>query len=178
MYSVSDLPPRLAGKIRIDDTTGCWRWTAGHFQISDYGCCWWRGKVRSMHRVAYELLVGPIPDGLQLDHVWARGCRFRDCCRPDHLEPVTARENALRSPITQQSVNLAKTHCPQGHPYSGENLVIKAGNRRVCRTCRNEATRTVPNKNEKQNAYRAANRDLVNEKQRAYYARKKVQQAF
>lgn len=83
-----------------------------------------------MHRVVYELVVGPIPDGMQLDHL----CRQRACCNPDHLEPVTCLVNVRRG-IGHGS----ETHCPKGHPYSGENLQIhqnKGGPRRVCKQCR------------------------------------------
>ena len=82
------------------------------------------------HRYAYEELVGPIPEGLQLDHL----CRNRSCVNPDHLEPVTCREN-LRRGETLNAANLAKTHCPAGHPYAGENLSITAKGFRECIEC-------------------------------------------
>lgn len=153
VHPFADLPPRLAKKIRIDEN-GCWRWVAGKFQISGYAAFWWEGTNRLGHRFVYELLVGPIAEGLQLDHL----CRVRDCVNPAHLEPVTARENALRSPITRQSINVAKTHCPQGHPYSGENLYVKPCGRRVCRTCKLEGQRRLwgPEGAEKQRQRRAA----------------------
>ena len=77
------------------------------------------------HRVAYELQVGPIPVGLQLDHL----CRVRSCVNPAHLEPVTSAEN------TRRGLRAMKTHCPQGHPYAGENLLIRPTGQRRCRTC-------------------------------------------
>lgn len=83
------------------------------------------------HRYTYERLVGPIPDGHQIDHL----CKVRNCVRIDHLEAVTPRENLLRSP-TWGGRNAAKTQCPQGHPYDG----VTAG-RRICHPCRREATR-------------------------------------
>ena len=81
---------------KVEFTGFCWNWTAGT-SAKGYGC--FRlgghdGKRTSAHRVAYELLVGPIPDGLELDHL----CRNRRCVNPDHLEPVTGDENKRRSP--------------------------------------------------------------------------------
>lgn len=70
----------------------CWLWTAGLFP-EDYGCFKLDGKSRLTHRLSYEWLVGPIPDGLELDHL----CRVRPCCNPDHLEPVTSAENIYRA---------------------------------------------------------------------------------
>ena len=121
----------------------CWLWSGtvsadgyGRFSMSADG-----GRQRRLaaHRVAYELEVGPIPEGLTLDHVRARGCVHRHCVNPAHLEPVTGRENILRGD-TFQARNAAKTHCPQGHPYSGENLRSYNGTR-YCLTCKREATR-------------------------------------
>lgn len=86
------------------------------------------------HRAAYELLVGPIPDGLQLDHL----CGNPPCCNPAHLEPVTAIENTMRSPIAPAAVNARRTHCVHGHPFDDKNTAtyLWAGRtHRRCRTC-------------------------------------------
>src|SRR5687767_12328790 len=128
------LPDRIAQ--RIDRTPTCWLWT-GYVAPHGYGRVRYQGKQYGVHRLMYALLVGPIPEGLQLDHL----CRVRHCCRPEHLEPVTGRENVLRG-VTLPAANARKTRCPQGHPLDA----VAAGDRR-CSTCRREQAR-------KQNAKR------------------------
>jgi hypothetical protein len=109
---------------KVDKADGCWLWT-GH-TVSGYGRFKMRNKVHAAHRFAYEHIVGPIPDGLQIDHV----CRVRNCVNPDHLEPVTQAENIKRGYFA------TKPHCPQGHPYAGDNLYVRpSDNARICRAC-------------------------------------------
>ena len=103
----------------------CWTWVGPHQSIG-YAIF---GKTVA-HRVAYELSVGPVPAGMELDHL----CRNRGCVNPAHLEPVTRRENVMRSD-SFAAVNAAKTHCPNGHPYSGGNLHVRPNGDRRCRTC-------------------------------------------
>lgn len=112
------------------DEDECWTWEASK-NCGGYGHFTAGGRHFSAHRFAYELLVGPIPEGLDLDHL----CRVRNCVNPAHLEPVTRRENLLRGK-TIQARNAAKTHCPQGHPYWGDNLYIDARGCRSCWTCK------------------------------------------
>ena len=89
------------------------------------------GHKQLVHRLAYELFVGPIPEGLQIDHL----CRNRACWRWDHLEAVTSRENTLRGQgITARCAKV--THCPRGHEYAGENLYVSPRGKRFCRACR------------------------------------------
>lgn len=118
------------------DGDGCWIWTGCKAGFG-YGRPMYRGRSRSAHRIAYELLVGPIPAGLELDHL----CRNPPCVNPAHLEPVTHQVNLLRG-VSPVAVNVLKTHCPKGHPYSGRNLKLgrssKAG--RQCRECKALAT--------------------------------------
>lgn len=135
-YSVLDLPERIASKIEVDENN-CWLWTATQNGYG-YGQLWWGGSACYAHRVIYQLLVGEIPVGLQLDHL----CRVRHCVNPVHLEPVTNRENLLRGD-TFAARAAAKTHCPKGHPLAGDNLVpsdLKRGCR-ACLTCHRERDR-------------------------------------
>lgn len=122
----------------VDRTGDCWEWTAYRdrdgYGITNAAAF---GTPRA-HRVAYALLIGPIPDGMQLDHL----CRNRSCVNPDHLEPVTNRENQRRG-VTVSSANSVKTHCPRGHALEGDNLIPYRLERgmRECRTCATEAAR-------------------------------------
>lgn len=86
------LPDRIADRIQPCPNTGCWLWEGRWDSGNGYGKVSWRGRTWMAHRLVYVLLVGPIPEGHHLDH----RCRVRPCCNPDHLEPVTPRENTLR----------------------------------------------------------------------------------
>lgn len=117
--------------VKVNKTETCWLWISG-VDREGYGRFWTGGgNTRRAHRVAYELVVGPIPDGLTLDHL----CRVPACVNPDHLEPVTAAVNGLRGD-TYQGINARRTHCIHGHPFSGDNLYVQPNGRRTCRTCR------------------------------------------
>jgi len=85
---------------------------------------------RAVHRIAWERANGPIPGGLQIDHL----CRNRWCANVDHMELVTIRENVLRG-MGISAMNARKTHCLRGHPLSGENLKMTPDGRRQCRAC-------------------------------------------
>lgn len=115
-----------------DVETHCLRWTGAH-DGSGYGAIWLDSRVQRIHVVSYDLVVGPIPDGFQIDHVWDRGCRYRDCFLPEHLEAVTQAENIRR-------MGAKTTHCVNGHRYTDKTTYVrKDGNgRRGCRICRAE----------------------------------------
>lgn len=122
------LRERLLGRINIDPNTGCWIWR-GFRKPDGYARVGRNGKLVYVHVASYEEFVGPVPEGLELDHL----CRNPSCLNPDHLEPVTHAENIRRG---QAGENMRqKTHCPKGHPYSGDNLYIGGDGKRRCRAC-------------------------------------------
>jgi hypothetical protein len=90
------------------------------------------GGSRMAHRRVYELLVGPIPEGLQMDHL----CRVKRCVNPDHLEPVTGSENVLRAVRIED-----RNACLHGHPWTEENILVDYDGHRRCRVCRREQRR-------------------------------------
>lgn len=116
-------------------TTPCWVWQLSK-NSDGYGNLWVDGSCKKAHRVYYEDHVGPIPDGLQIDHL----CRVRICVNPEHLEPVTSRENSLRG-ITIAARNVSRAHCPNGHEYTPENTKVRNGHWRSCRECHREQGR-------------------------------------
>lgn len=122
---------RLMDKVSPEPNTGCWLWT-GALSGNGYGRFWERGRLVIPHRFLYIALIGEVPVGLELDHL----CRNPLCVNPVHLEPVTHKVNMSRGQ------NAAKTHCPQGHLYMGDNLIFRSGGRgcRACRDFRNRLT--------------------------------------
>lgn len=106
----------------------CWPWR-GRSISQGYGQLRHDGKTHKAYRLVYELLVGPIPQGLEIDHI----CRNRICVNPTHLEPVTKHENWRRSDCPT-AVNARKTHCPAGHAYDDVNARTYRGFR-YCRAC-------------------------------------------
>ncbi len=129
IYGLS-LVERLAHRGAIDGD--CWVWMAsknqkgyGRMVITDSD-----GKrTKVVHRVIYEHINGPLPKGLEIDHL----CKNRACFNPSHIEAVTHKENCRRGNVGAHFGN--KTHCPSGHPYSGDNLYISLKGSRSCREC-------------------------------------------
>ena len=126
---------RLWAKVRFGDWLDCWLWTAalgadGYGRIGVGSALDGSRAVALVHRLAYEDLVGPIPDGLHIDHL----CRVRACVNPLHLEPVTLAENNRRA----QAAAIPPAHCPNGHEYAAENTG-RRGTARFCRTCKRVA---------------------------------------
>ena len=122
------------GKRVSDD--GCWEWAGA---LSDHGYGRMpasRGRYVSVHRESYKIHCGEIPNGLDVDHL----CRNRKCFNPDHLELVTRKENVRRGalPAMMREKSKAQTHCKNGHPLSGDNLILQGRDRkaRACRKCR------------------------------------------
>jgi len=125
--------PRFWAKVSVTSPSRCWLWTACK-TAGGYGRIRMRNhlpRVQNAHRVAYELLVGAIPKGLDLDHL----CRVPACVNPYHLEPVTRRENTLRGE-NPPAWNNRKTHCMRGHEFSSENTYRRPDGTRECYACR------------------------------------------
>ena len=113
------------------DPGGCWEWIGGKVQ-GGYGVLPMNTAAdraahssRLAHRISYEIHVGPIPDGLTIDHL----CGNPSCVNPAHLEPVTMRENIRRATFAN------KTHCANGHEYTPENTYVMPSGYRDCRRC-------------------------------------------
>jgi hypothetical protein len=118
---------------KVDAEGICWEWTAGKF-TDGYGQFNDGESKISAHRWAWESLVGPVPEGTELDHL----CRNVACVNPDHLEPVPHGENVRRGVAAARRRN--KMFCANGHPYDDGNTHV-AGGRRQCRACAREAQR-------------------------------------
>jgi hypothetical protein len=133
---------------RVEKTATCWLWT-GPLGRGGYAYFTWReprtekfvpAPVQGVrvHRAVYEHEVGPIPEGMTLDHL----CRVRHCVNPDHMEIATHRTNILRGE-TLAAANARKTHCPKGHPYDGDNLMTTKSGGRACKECNRVRCRRV-----------------------------------
>jgi len=127
---------RTMNKVEVD-YFGCWLY-GGFLDRDGYGNVsiplatarrgWSTGRA---HRVVYEYFRGTIPDGMTLDHI----CGVRNCVNPDHLQPCTAGENVMRG-NSLQAQYATRTHCKNGHPFSGSNLFTKRdGQGRGCLAC-------------------------------------------
>lgn len=127
---------RLMEKVCPEPNSGCWLWT-GTLDGTGYGRLRDGESIyRQAHRLAYEAHRGAIPEGTELDHL----CRVRCCVNPDHLEAVSHHENLRRAGMWERKAS--RTHCPHGHPFSGDNLYFDAKrNRRICIACRRASIR-------------------------------------
>ena len=106
----------------------CWNWTAS--RAEGYGQIGYQGRPRRAHQIAWELTVGPRTPGLVIDHL----CFNKLCQNTAHMEEVTQGENARRGRVLR-TPQKRKTHCPKGHPYSGENLLLTKQGYSYCREC-------------------------------------------
>ncbi|HZL17755.1 MAG TPA: HNH endonuclease signature motif containing protein [Polyangia bacterium] len=122
MIEADDLSP--------NGMSDCWLW-GGYIDTAGYGRFRLNNPRRQIgaHRQAYEMVIGPVPDGLVLDHL----CRRTSCVNPAHLEPVTHRTNVLRGVAGDHE--RTKTHCPHGHEYTPSNTYGRPDGQRRCKTC-------------------------------------------
>lgn len=119
----------VRARVSIEDrahSSQCWIWQRA-LKPDGYAVGYPFGKSspKRMARVAYEAFVGPIPIGLEIDHL----CRQRSCCNPEHLEPVTREENIARGVA-------ARVVCRRGHAFSAGNTIINSNGARTCRACK------------------------------------------
>lgn len=118
---------------KVDETTGCWLWT-GSINDDGYGTTW-PSPEKFAHRGAYHRLVGPVPAGMELDHL----CRVRACVNPDHLEPVTQALNKGRAHGWMFGPSGVALECQRGHDLTlpGAFYIRAHDGHRECRACRN-----------------------------------------
>jgi len=143
---------RFMAKVEITDS--CWNWTAsvgghgyGQFSVKKDG----KWGPQLAHRVSYELHIGPIPEGLQIDHL----CRNKSCVRPDHLEPVTQRVNILRSDAPSAVAHRTDT-CKRGHNLTDAR--VRSNGARECRACSRERWAEMEHTPEQRSAAAARSR--------------------
>ncbi|MFI6681910.1 HNH endonuclease signature motif containing protein [Kribbella sp. NPDC050470] len=122
---------RIARSIRVDPESGCWLWLDA-VDTSGYGILRFRGAYWKAHRLSYSVHVGPIPDGLVIDHL----CRVRRCVNPEHMVTVTSRENTRRG-----LSGVLRTHCKRGHEVTPENSYVRKDGSIFCRPCALESAR-------------------------------------
>lgn len=133
---------RFMAKVEKSDGDDCWMWIGSYDKAGGYGKFWLGNTKTGAHRASYELFVGPIPPGMDIDHLCHSfectegvACSHRRCVNPAHLEPVTHRENMLRG-RGWAGQQVRRTHCPRGHEYTDENTYVSPKGERSCRACR------------------------------------------
>jgi len=122
---ISELPARIGSRLEVDEADGHWLWT-GWTNNFGYPFVRWEGRDQPTYRIVWTLLVAPIPDGLEIDHL----CVTPRCCNPGHLEPVTHAENQRR--IAERFGRCRR----MGHDWSDpRNVYTRRNGRRWCAEC-------------------------------------------
>lgn len=128
---MSDLPEAIRNRITVHPASGCWI-VGGYHDKNGYA----RISGRGAHRIIWEILVGPVPDKLVLDHREDWGCLSKACVWPAHLLPVTNRENCTRNGVHGvAAINTAKTRCDNGHELDLFTTYWRPDGHRDCRVC-------------------------------------------
>jgi hypothetical protein len=127
IFGDTRMPERFWEKLTIN-ARGCWEMGK---KPNAYSIFWFEGTTHGAHRLAWQRLVGPIDDGLHMDHV----CRNKPCCNPNHLEPVTPAVNSQRGFTPVEGI-AKRTHCSNGHELTPENEIDSRVPYRHCKTCR------------------------------------------
>jgi Spy/CpxP family protein refolding chaperone len=158
--NLEQIPERYRKRISVD-SNGCWIWTGAKHRRG-YGMVNICRKVMTVHSFLFELLVGPVPDGMQLHHK----CEVPQCCNPDHLQIVNALDHRRAH---------WRTHCLRGHELTADNTILGRNGLRQCRKCRDAANRKWHDLNrqyrrETRRIWRQENRDMVNASKRKYDA--------
>lgn len=156
------LPDRFWSKCIPEPNSGCWLWLAAH-NADGYGRYHVPGRLALAHRAAFEALIGPVPDGFELDH---KQCQTPCCVNPAHVEAVTPLVNWQRGNAPSRAA-AERDHCINGHPYEDGDVRVSASGdfvQRVCRQCRRAGLKK----------HRKAHHAERMAYQRAYRARKKA----
>lgn len=121
---------RFMSYVMPEPNSGCWLWT-GTLNTQGYGRFHINGKRPMAHKYVFEALVKKVPEGLSLDHL----CRVRCCVNPQHLEPVTTRENIMRGE-NKVAALAGRTHCNRGHEFTAENTSVRKHRGKTYRGCK------------------------------------------
>jgi hypothetical protein len=134
-YVRRPLEERFWEKVIVGEGSECWPWIASRHP-GGYGMFRVGNRPHHAHVVAYNLAVGPVPEGLQIDHL----CRVRHCVNPTHLEAVTQRVNIMRGNGCP-ALHARQTQCLRGHPFDEANTYRRSRNQRECRLCNRDRAR-------------------------------------